>query len=92
MNDDQFPYVLENDFKIFFNPYWNVRNITNYYREISLEQSINSPHCYYNKNIDYAQYDIAIDIGASEGNFSTSIVKKINNIYLFERMKFGLIA
>jgi hypothetical protein len=81
---DKFPYVLENDFKIYFNPDWSIRKIANYYKEISLEQNINSPHCYYNKGINYSQYDIAIDIGAAEGNFTTYVVEKINNIYLFE--------
>jgi hypothetical protein len=85
MYDEKNPYVLENEFKIFFNIHWNIEKISNYYREICLEQNINSPHCYYNENIDYSQYDIALDIGAAEGNFSTSIVKKINNIYLFEK-------
>jgi hypothetical protein len=83
--DDIYPYVLENNLKIYFNSNWNTEKVAKYYREISLEQNINSPHCYYHKNIDYSIYDIAIDIGAAEGNFSTFIVKHINKIYLYEK-------
>jgi hypothetical protein len=83
--DDIYPYVIENNLKLYFNSNWNTEKVAKYYREISLEQNINSPHCYYNKNIDYSIYDIAIDIGTAEGNFSTFIIKYIKKIYLYEK-------
>jgi hypothetical protein len=83
--DDIYPYIVENNLKIYFNSNWNTDKVAKYYREISLEQNVNSPHCYYNKNINYSIYDIAIDIGAAEGNFSTFIVNHINKIYLYEK-------
>lgn len=83
--DDIFPYILENNSKIYFNSNWSTDKVAKYYREISLEQNINSPHSYYSKNIDYSIYDIAIDIGAAEGNFSAFVVKHISKIYLYEK-------
>jgi hypothetical protein len=83
--DDIHPYIVENNLKIYFNSNWNTDKVAKYYNEISLEQNVNSPHCYYNNNIDYSIYDIAIDIGAAEGNFSTFIVKHISKIYLYEK-------
>lgn len=83
--DDIHPYVLENNFQIYFSSKWSSEKVAKYYKEISMEQNIESPHSYFSKELDFTNYDIALDIGGAEGNFSVSILNYFDKIYVFER-------
>lgn len=58
--------------------------VENYYRQIMMEQDINSPHRYLTDIFQVTKNSVVIDAGVAEGNFALSIIDKVKKIYLFE--------
>ena len=48
------------------------------------DRDIQSPHRYLTHDFNITKDDIVVDVGASEGDFSLSIVEKVKKIYIFE--------
>jgi hypothetical protein len=77
-------YVLLDNKKLYFKKSWNKAYIQECYKGLLLEQDINSPHRYEFGDFRVKDGDTVIDVGAAEGNFSLSVIEKVNRIYLFE--------
>jgi len=56
----------------------------NYYKFISLEQDLESPHRYITDDFNIDENSIIVDAGAAEGNFGLSVVEGAKKLYLFE--------
>ena len=59
-------------------------DVVKYYKQLCIEQNVDSPHCYLSKSFNVDGNDIILDIGAAEGNFSLSIIDRAKKVYLFE--------
>ena len=55
-----------------------------YYRQIMLEQDIESPHRYLYEDFQVNENAVVVDAGVAEGNFALSVIEKVKKIYLFE--------
>lgn len=95
-------YTLADEKKLFFAKGMSKNVAKKYFRTISSEMDINSPHRYVtseNKMIGVLENsdeskghcveknDVVLDIGACEGNFSLSVIETAGKIYLFEAEK-----
>lgn len=87
--NEGYPYVFhkvkgQETRRIYFPLSWTLKNISEAYCQLLVEQDKDSPHCY--KNSDYEVQDnaIVLDLGVAEGNFSVEIIDRVKHIYLFE--------
>lgn len=58
--------------------------VIDYYRQVRLEQDIESPHKYLHEDFQVDSNSVVIDAGVAEGNFALSVIDKVKKIYLFE--------
>jgi precorrin-6B methylase 2 len=77
-------YVLFDNKKLYFKKRWSEKRIKKGYSNLMREQDVNSPHRYLTDEFTPNSDDVIADIGAAEGNFSLSVVKKVKKIYIFE--------
>jgi hypothetical protein len=77
-------YVLQDNKKLYFRRDWDRLYIQEYFNGLLFEQDIDSPHRYEYDDFCVKHNDVVVDVGAAEGNFSLSIVEKVNKLFLFE--------
>jgi hypothetical protein len=77
-------YVLMDGKRLYFKRRWSEARIKRSFRDLSMEQDLQSPHRYLSPDFDVETDDVVADFGAAEGNFSLSVVERVNKIYLFE--------
>lgn len=58
--------------------------VCRYYRQLLMEQDIQSPHCYLNASFQLDEHSVVLDAGAAEGIFALSVIDKADKIYLVE--------
>jgi hypothetical protein len=86
-NNCNMKYVLQDSKRMYFKKSWSEKMIQKYYNSLSMEQDIDSPHRYEYDDFHVDEGDIVVDVGVAEGNFSLSIVDKVEKLYLFETDK-----
>lgn len=79
-----FHYVLYNEKRMYFKKSMTEDEIKNYYKSISKEQDIESPHRYLLDKWHVKKGDVVIDAGVAEGNFALSIIDKAEKVFLVE--------
>jgi len=77
-------YVLYEAEKLFFPKRMNVKEIKVYVNEMLMSQDSESTHRYNDDGFYVKEGDIIADIGAAEGFWALSNVKKAKKVYLFE--------
>ncbi|MEG1648585.1 MAG: FkbM family methyltransferase [Rikenellaceae bacterium] len=77
-------YVMSAGKRLYFKRAWSDSKIRRCYKNISLEQNPQSPHCYLTPYFNVDKDDHVMDVGCAEANFSLSIVDKVSHISLFE--------
>lgn len=78
-------YVLHFGKRMYFPRDWkNKERITEYYRNILMEQDAFSPHRYLTIDFQVEDNDVVVDVGAAEGNFSLEIIDRVSKIYIIE--------
>lgn len=82
--DTNFKYVIHQNKKLFFKKSWNEEEIKKYYLSLIVEQDEKSPHKYLTNQFDVEENDVLVDVGVAEGNFSLSVIEKVNKVYMFE--------
>lgn len=60
-----------------------------YYRGISIEQDICSPHRYFTDDFSVPNNAVVIDAGVAEGNFSLSIIEHVKKYIYLNPMMIG---
>ena len=84
-NEKKLPYVLLDEKKLYYPNDLTDDDIKNsYYFVQKIEQHALSPHRYLTPDFNVSEYDIVVDCGVAEGNFSLAIVEQVKKIYLFE--------
>lgn len=82
---DGYKYTIFEGKKMFAKKSWNEDTCREYFRGISLEQDVESPHCYIQNDKRLPDKDMVLaDIGVADGNFALAMVDKVKKIYLFE--------
>lgn len=84
-NKNDLPYVMANNNRLYFKRKFNERTVQLTYNELLIEQDINSPHCYTDKNFDIRSCNCLADVGCAEGYFSLLNIENLNKVYLFEQ-------
>jgi hypothetical protein len=78
-------YVIYNNNRMYFpSKFDSDEKVINYYRQILLEQDIESPHRYLTEEFFVNDDDVVIDAGVAEGNFALDVIDKVKHIYLVE--------
>lgn len=78
-------YTLFEDKRMYFaRKFDSEEKVNDYYRQIMLEQDIESPHRYLYEVFQVDSNSVVVDAGVAEGNFALSIIDKVKKIYLFE--------
>lgn len=78
-------YALYNGKKMYFSKeYDTYEKVATYYKNILLEQDVESPHKYLSSEFNVQEGDVVLDVGVAEGNFSLDIVDKVKKIYMIE--------
>lgn len=78
-------YVIYNNNRMYFpSTFDSDEKVINYYRQILLEQDIESPHRYLTEEFFVNDNDIVIDAGVAEGNFALDVIDRVKHIYLVE--------
>jgi hypothetical protein len=77
-------YVLMDGKRLYFKRRWFVSRIQRSFNDLSMEQDEKSPHRYLSDDFRISEGDVVADFGAAEGNFSLSVIEKVQKIYLFE--------
>jgi len=77
-------YVLYEGEKLFFHKKMSVKEIKTYVNEILMSQDSESAHRYDDDSFCVEEGDIIADIGAAEGFWALSNVRKAKKVYLFE--------
>lgn len=62
----------------------NKEEIKKYVCGILMEQDNKSPHCYLSQQFDVEKGNVVVDAGVAEGNFSLSIIERVEHIYMIE--------
>lgn len=60
------------------------KKVKDYLRSITVEQDIESPHCYCDESFKPCQGDVIVDAGVAEGNFSLEYIDVASKIYMIE--------
>ena len=81
--ESKLKYVLHNGKRLFYPASMRDRFIKNSYVSVCLEQDVESPHCYLDKN-ENLNDTILFDCGCAEANFSLNMVEQVKALYLFE--------
>lgn len=85
-------YVLNKQGRrLYFRRNTPVEKIEKYYRILSIEQDIRSPHRYMD-NLEEVKGKTFIDVGCAEGFTSLEVVEKAAHLYLFEQDELWLEA
>ncbi len=77
-------YVVQDGKRLYFKRDIDEKTIRRCYTVLQIEQDIESPHRYLTEDFNVNSGDVVLDIGAAEGNFSISIIEKVEKIFLFE--------
>ena len=77
-------FLMHENKKLYFKKGLSEKDVKDVYNLLCLEQDKNSPHRYLTDTFNINQSDVVADVGAAEGNFSLSIVDKVNKLYIFE--------
>lgn len=81
-------YVYHKNKKLYFGKHLkNEAMVKNYYRNLLIEQDVESPHKYLDCDFDINDGSVVVDIGVAEGNFSLDIVDRVSKLYLIESDK-----
>jgi hypothetical protein len=83
-NDYKMHYVLHKGKKLYMPSAWNENECANYYKDLCIEQDVDSPHRYEVENYMVKEGDVIVDIGAAEGIWALENVEKASKMYLFE--------
>ena len=83
-DDSGLKYVIHENKRLYFKRKWTDDEIRNCYNFLMTEQDPDSPHCYETPDFHVRNGEIVVDAGVAEGNFSLSIVEKVEKLYLFE--------
>lgn len=79
------PYTITPDYdKLYFKRSFSTKRVQRLFNALLLEQDEECPHRYLDENFNAGDNDIVADFGAGDGNFSLSIIRKVEKIYLFE--------
>lgn len=78
-------YVLFDNKRLYFKRKWNADKVRRNFNRLLIEQDPDSPHYYLSPFCNVKSGDVVADIGTAEGNFSLSVVDKVEKLYLFER-------
>ncbi len=76
--------IFENKRMYFAKNLDSEKKVRDYYRQVMLEQDLESPHRYLNEDFQIDINSVVIDAGVAEGNFALSVIDKVKKIYLFE--------
>jgi hypothetical protein len=77
-------YVLIDGKRLYFKRKSSERGIKRNFTNLLREQDIHSPHRYLTNQFIVNDHDVVIDVGAAEGNFTLSVIEKIDKAFLFE--------
>lgn len=78
-------YVLFDHKRMYFARRFNSEEkVRDYYRQIMMEQDLESPHRYFYGEFQVEDNSVVIDAGVAEGNFALSVIDRVKKIYLFE--------
>lgn len=83
----QMHYVYYHSNKMYFPRDFDRNMVKSYYRQILIEQDMESPHRYQGSNFMVGAGEVVLDIGVAEGNFSLDVIDKVKKIYLVESDK-----
>jgi hypothetical protein len=83
VEEKQLYYINHNNKKLYFPGNNTVKEIKDLYKNLIIEQDINSPHRYIEDYSVLKDY-ILFDIGAAEGIFTLDTIELIKEAYLFE--------
>ena len=84
-DDDDYPFVIDNGYKMYGKKRWSNEEMKEYYVSLLLEQDTESPHCYIPESRRMPDAgDVLVDLGAAEGIFSLRVIDRISKCYLFE--------
>lgn len=85
-------YVLnKHGHRLYFKRDTPIKKIEKYYRVLSMEQDLRSPH-HYLDSIEEVKGKIFVDVGSAEGFTSLEVIEKVSHIYLFEQDKLWIEA
>ena len=78
--------VGEGKKKLYFREDWDKEKCRMWYKSIVMEQDQDSPHCYFNEGFFERNnlFGTVLDIGCAEGNFSLSVIDKVDKVFYFE--------
>lgn len=82
----QLPYVIHSGKRLYFPKSYisaNKKILEDYYRNLVIEQDIDSPHRYV-KNYNRLKGKVLLDIGAAEAMFSLDTIEQVSHVYMFE--------
>lgn len=78
-------YVLFEHKRMYFARHFDSKEkVSDYYRQIAMEQDLESPHRYLYGEFQVDSSSVVIDAGVAEGNFALSVIDRVKKIYLFE--------
>jgi hypothetical protein len=83
-NDCKMHYVLHKGKKLYMPSEWNENEVATYYKDLCIEQDMDSPHRYEAENYEIKNGDVIADIGAAEGIWALENAEKASKIHLFE--------
>lgn len=89
--ENKLKYIKHNGKDLYFPSFFSNDNICSLYRDLVIEQDVNSPHRYVNS---YGQLrgKILLDVGAAEGIFALDTIDFTEKVYLFECEDFWIDA
>jgi len=83
-NDCKMHYILHKGKKLYMPSTWSENECANYYKDLCIEQDMDSPHRYETENYMVKNGDVIVDLGAAEGIWALENAEKASKIYLFE--------
>ena len=84
-DDKKLPFVFLDGKRLYYPREMSSEDIQRYHYSVQMvEQHPSSPHRYLTDTFDVSDKDIVADCGVAEGNFSLSVVDRVQKLYLFE--------
>lgn len=81
-------YVIHQGKRMYMMRRLNTKDkVTEYYRNICMEQDKDSPHIYLDESFQIDKGAVVLDVGVAEGNFSLEVIEKASKIYMVEADK-----
>lgn len=78
-------YVLFEHKRMYFARHFDSKEkVSDYYRQIAMEQDLKSPHRYLYGEFQVEDNSVVVDAGVAEGNFALSVIDRVKKLYLFE--------